>query len=559
MAVQIYKNGQWRTLVGKKIAKSGKWYTPKVTDKLALGGKWYNIGFETVAPSAAASPKLEDVAFFATDEPTTGTAYYMTPEGAGNMDGTSWDNAYSGANIHVAMLSMASGDRLYMTEGNYTNDRIIILPTGVSVFGGFLATNPTWATRDAFAHVTKWTQSAETFGLFTMATDSADGQCIDGITCAPAVATDYKSVTLRNMCITGGVMSCANIEHSRISNASLTANTCDTIAAYLTKVTISTQADNSAFIGTSANNVAVSLTKATNCSVSYCAVSYNGVSTNCTASDCDSAYFADNATNCTAVNCTSPTSYYGVFDSNAQACIAVNCNPSNAVHWLFNEGAVNCVAINCTANFNSTAATYAYRNSVFYKNADSCIAINCKILYKNSLSGNYNNIFGSLAQNCTAINCTCAGYVFYDSAENCTSVNCSSPESVFYYESTNCLSWNNSGTEYYNYSKTTTCAGSTYNSALALTLGTDNSIARFTNTGYYPAQGVQDTGDCPSPITDPDGYAAYIASFGDWHPLANSFLVGKGTAQSDVTTDADGVTRPASPTIGAYEPKPSSN
>ena len=120
----------------------------------------------------------------------------------------------------------------------------------------------------------------------------------------------------------------------------------------------------------------------------------------------------------------------------------------------------------------------------------------------------------------------------------------------------NNLSWNNTGTEFSSYSSLTTCAGSTYNAALALTLGTDNSIARFTNTGYYPAQGVQDVGDCPNPITDPDGYAAYLAAFGDWHPLSNSFLVGRGTADSNVTTDADGVTRPDPPTIGAYEPVP---
>lgn len=555
MAVQIYKNGQWRTLAGKKIAKNGKWYTPKVTDKIALGGKWYNIGFETVAPSASASPKLEDVAFFAADEPTTaGTAYYMTPEGAGNMDGTSWDNAYSGANIHVAMLSMASGDRLYMTEGNYTNERIIILPTGVSVFGGFSATNPTWATRDAFAHVTKWTQSAATFGLFTMATDSADGQCIDGITCAPAVATDYKAVTLRNMCITGGVMSCANIEHSRVSNATLTAKTCDTIAAYLTTATINTQADNSAFIGTSDNNVAVSLTKATNCSVSYCAVSYNGVSTNCTASDCDSAYFADNATNCTAVNCATVSSSY-VFDTKATNCTAVNCLiGSNA--YVFNTSATNCTAVNCKGS------SAQYPSVVFSENSKNCIAINCTCYSDKS---SYISIFGRYSENCIAINCTDKNdaFIFHDGSINCSAVNCKA-KNIFYtnsrsFKQINCLSWNNSGTEFYNYSLTTTGAGSTYNSALALTLGTDNSIARFTNTGYYPAQGVQDTGDCPSPITDPAGYAAYVASFGDWHPLANSFLVGKGTAQTDVTTDADGVTRPASPTIGAYEPKPTSN
>ena len=67
---------------------------------------------------------------------------------------------------------------------------------------------------------------------------------------------------------------------------------------------------------------------------------------------------------------------------------------------------------------------------------------------------------------------------------------------------------------------------------------------------------MQDVGDCPNPITDPNGFSAYIESFGDWHPLSNSFLIGKGTTDSNITTDLDGVTRPSPPTIGAYEPKP---
>lgn len=67
---------------------------------------------------------------------------------------------------------------------------------------------------------------------------------------------------------------------------------------------------------------------------------------------------------------------------------------------------------------------------------------------------------------------------------------------------------------------------------------------------------MQDVGDCPSPIDDPDGYAKWLAAFGDWHPAANSFLLGIGTADSSVTTDADGVTRPDPPSIGAYEAYP---
>jgi hypothetical protein len=111
--------------------------------------------------------------------------------------------------------------------------------------------------------------------------------------------------------------------------------------------------------------------------------------------------------------------------------------------------------------------------------------------------------------------------------------------------------WNNNGT----------CvadgnAQSAYDSSNVLTLGTNNEITRFVGTGYAPAIGVQDVGECPDPITDNEGYAEYVASFGDWHPQADSFLIGKGIYKSSFKTDLDGVTRPNPPTIGAYEPRP---
>ena len=164
------------------------------------------------------------------------------------------------------------------------------------------------------------------------------------------------------------------------------------------------------------------------------------------------------------------------------------------------------------------------------------------------------------------MNCTAeSGRIFSVNSSNlsiinCTAVNCIGDDIFGLISNTNtvknCLSWNNDGTEFSSYNQLTSCAGSTYNAALALTLGTDNSIARFTNTGFAPAKGVQDVGACPSPLDDPDGYAEWLSAFGDWHPASNSFLLGSGTADEDVTTDADGVTRPDPPSIGAYEAKP---
>lgn len=55
------------------------------------------------------------------------------------MDGTSWANAASGSMVHVILLSAASGDRVYFSEGQYTYSYTITLPAGVSMYGGFTA------------------------------------------------------------------------------------------------------------------------------------------------------------------------------------------------------------------------------------------------------------------------------------------------------------------------------------------------------------------------------------------------------------------------------------
>ena len=199
----------------------------------------------------------------------------------------------------------------------------------------------------------------------------------------------------------------------------------------------------------------------------------------------------------------------------------------------------------------------------------NCTAVNCTSSCPGI--GSYSSIyyfFGTdeiKIKNCTAVNCTSTGSdkgscIFYSGngeITNCTAVNCISTgkgAGYIFSNGKNCLSWNNSGTEFTG--TKITCAGSVYDATLALTLGTDNSIARFTNTGFAPAKGVQDVGACPSPLDDPDGYAEWLSAFGDWHPAADSFLLGAGTADSSVTTDADGVTRPDPPAIGAYEAKP---
>ncbi|MFN0016354.1 MAG: choice-of-anchor Q domain-containing protein [Saprospiraceae bacterium] len=69
---------------------------------------------------------------------------YVTPAGAGAMDGTSWANAFPGASLQTAITASASGDQVWVAAGTYltttTTTRTIYfgLKTGVAVYGSFV-------------------------------------------------------------------------------------------------------------------------------------------------------------------------------------------------------------------------------------------------------------------------------------------------------------------------------------------------------------------------------------------------------------------------------------
>jgi hypothetical protein len=168
-----------------------------------------------------------------------------------------------------------------------------------------------------------------------------------------------------------------------------------------------------------------------------------------------------------------------------------------------------------------------------------------KVYLKRSTIINSNSEYNFYVNTSCCINSEIGGLSFSEASTFVNSVTKSTTLS-----GRNSVSWN-SGVVFSN----TYSASSDYTSD-GITLGNDNLLAKFTDTGYYPARGVQSLGGCPCSFDDPDGYAAYVASFGDWHPLPDSVLVGKGTYISSESLDLDEVTRPDPPTIGAYEPRP---
>ena len=612
MSAFVYANGQYHLLAGNKIVKDAALLEMKSADKIIVNGQSYNLGAATTSiPEVPDAPVLDDMVHNNGTEPSTGTKWYVTPDGAGSMDGTSWANAASQSQIHVILLSAASGDSIYFAEGDYTTDRTLTLPSGVSLFGGFPSENPSWETRNAFTHQTVWTASHS--GAWLASTSNVTGQLVDGFAIMNYTGTtkDGQNLIFRNMTLSGGNFTTAGkLENCYVTGVTLNAGSVSSSKAVNSPAAISNaegtdffyayvevyiKAENCNVYGTEESKVNCRFSgTATNCTVINCMIPsspgsifscksiINCKAINCSGSgrlfdiqyiefssgrmtNCTAVNFTGKAfifysyrpiTNCTAVNCTSEAGDIFTTMSNDPItnCTAVNCRASK--RYIFSGGPyINCTAVNC----------YTGVLDIFCANGvkiTNCTAVNC-MSYRSLF---YTNSSSDPITNCTAVNCTSKSDTFHTQdlsspITNCTAVNCTSESNIFNARlspTINCLSWNNDGTEFSNYTNLTTCAGSTYNSALALTLGTDNSIARFTNTGFAPAKGMQDVGECPSPVDDPDGYAEWLSAFGDWHPAADSFLLGAGTADEDVTTDADGVTRPDPPSIGAFEAKPAS-
>lgn len=69
--------------------------------------------------------------------------YFFSPEGAGEMDGTSWENAAPGEYLGATVEGLQIGDKVYLQGGAYMPDRntgVWTIPQGVEIRGGYPAT-----------------------------------------------------------------------------------------------------------------------------------------------------------------------------------------------------------------------------------------------------------------------------------------------------------------------------------------------------------------------------------------------------------------------------------
>lgn len=596
MSVLLYKGAKYRTLAGKKIFRNGKWIELPASAKMYLDGQWYPLG-RTVPgssiPDIPDMPEVPEITHINGEEPS-GKKWYISPAGAGAQDGSSWSNAAPVSDIHIIMLQAVSGDSVYLMEGSYTTNRVISVPEGVNFYGGFSAENPQWSTRNGFDTPTVFTGTGD-FACFVI-TSSGQSIEIDGVSLynfSRSVDTPYYDATfnIQNARIQNTPCYCTKISHAVVddsevvntayadycvfSNASV--RVIETLSyCYCTKASGSYSTVMSCSFIDCTSEVDVEITNTavfngkysgsanmSNCTISNVEMRGMGQATvnNCTitnskcTADKKSTFIMYTMDKSTVYNCTFSPNYCAIGNSSNNCFVecliekgAEHVNVGSNDFYFLNSSQKD-TFVNCSSAINEFAFIYhsAIQDKIY----------NCFAYGKNA-----HITIASINKNCLFVNCESQfQYIIKNndaSIHFCTFVNCQSGNDVAkVYTALSCLSFNNAtNTGEFIAKEQLGCAGSLYSAGNKITLGYDNTIARFTATGYFPARGVQDVGKCPNPATDRAGFDAYIAAFGDWRPLSNSFLVGQGNAFSDITTDLNDVTRPDPPTIGAYEPKP---
>ena len=108
MACFLYNGGKYSLLAGQHIAKGGVLLPLQADDYLVLRGIAYPIGSKMISPEISSA----DVTHINGEEPS-GRKWYVTPDGSGAKDGSSWENACGIADMLWLMLQVQQGDNIY--------------------------------------------------------------------------------------------------------------------------------------------------------------------------------------------------------------------------------------------------------------------------------------------------------------------------------------------------------------------------------------------------------------------------------------------------------------
>lgn len=525
MACFLYNGGKYSLLAGQHIAKGGVLLPLQADDYLVLRGIAYPIGSKMISPEISSA----DVTHINGEEPS-GRKWYVTPDGSGAKDGSSWENACGIADMLWLMLQVQQGDNIYFAEGDYPFPQVMQVPSGVSFYGGFTSQNLSWEKRNGLTHPSVFYPASGTKNELFVNAD----KIFDGIS--------FHQVILKN------------IQHLRNCMFS------DGSFYYNPEIAGSSSVANIHFLGTELSAYACNECVFTNCSGKLgplydCSIrSFQGSvggMTRCIVCDCSDIYLSGFCSNSDFYRISAST----LSKSGFAQCMFDECNIEMLVDCSTPYSDPGSCSYDKISIINSRIKYLGLANRVSCSDLTIVNSVIERFWHEDCNGGDVNNakIYNSeiyrMGQsynefiNSLIVNSTCANSVFVSSTlVNCGDVGYQGVSSVFF----NC-SYVPNFPEY--------CALPTYTDGKAnIVIGHDNTLTKFSNTGLFPALGPQDIGKCPSPKLAPEEYSAYISLFGDWHPCTGSALSERGLASEFITTDLDGIKRPNPPTIGCYEP-----
>ncbi len=67
---------------------------------------------------------------------TDATVHFFSPAGAGEKDGSSWENAATAETLAATIEALQPGDEVYLRAGSYAPG-LLTVPQGVTIKGGF--------------------------------------------------------------------------------------------------------------------------------------------------------------------------------------------------------------------------------------------------------------------------------------------------------------------------------------------------------------------------------------------------------------------------------------
>lgn len=485
-------------------------------------GDWsaYAAAIEALPTGGAGVPAMiADMPFEIGDEPLTGTIWYVKPGGTGNQDGSSWDHAF--ATRQQAVNAASPGDQIRVWEGTYYLDQIQTPKAGVSEYYGFNG-DGSWSKRQPFTHPSihdaqftsnNFTNSDQVF---------IAGQIIDGF---------WIQHVVSERCILASSLSA--IKNSTVLNG---------LYGGIEVSGPGSTIENS-FVG--------------NCYVPSKSVGGGGIRAFGT-----SPQLRINITNCKVINCLADGIAGGIDGQNLNisGCYIANCESLGVSSGGRGGGAAirsgglieDTIAVNCACG--SNGGGFSVSNSATVKNS---LCINCV----SNGTGNYGQGGGIHAGNSISlINNTC--------------VLCAAESGSGIYAGSNVLLYNNAAYGCNIFMGVANAAYEIYNCASdnALTGIADwDTIANVQNfvtltdfpfaAAGVPPWNVAGAFNSGNAIGQSEPALKYvndvvIPSMANAHLPAGSPLIGAGYYEAGITpeTDADGVTRPIPPSIGAYEP-----